>query len=49
MVWTCIGVWDETRYLRVVGSNLSTLYWMDIFHINLFYKLYYVCLKKTRK
>ena len=29
-------VMDETtRYLKVVGSNPSTVYWMDIFHIDL--------------
>ena len=26
-------LWDETHVLKVVGSNSSTVYWMDIFHI----------------
>ena len=28
-------LWDETRNLKVVFSNPSTVYWMDIFHIYL--------------
>ena len=26
-------LWDETYVLKVVGSNPSIIYWMDIFHI----------------
>ena len=29
-------LWEETHVLKVVGSNPSTVYWMDIFHIYLF-------------
>ena len=25
-------LWEETHILKVVGSNPSTVYWMDIFH-----------------
>ena len=32
-------VLDETCNLKVVYSNPSTLYWMEIFHIDLLYKL----------
>ena len=28
-------LWDETRNLKIVGSNPSTIYWMDIFPMNL--------------
>ena len=27
LVW---GLWEETYVLKVVGSNPSTIYWMDI-------------------
>ena len=33
--------------LKVVGSNPSAVYWMDIFHINLLSNCIDVCLKKT--
>ena len=26
-------LWEETHALKVVGSNPSTVYWMDIFNI----------------
>ena len=26
--------WEETHVPKVVGSNPSTTYWMDIFHID---------------
>ena len=28
-------LWDETHVLKVLASNPSTIYWMDIFHIYL--------------
>ena len=28
-------LWEETHVPKVVGSNPSTIYWMDIFHIYL--------------
>ena len=28
-------LWEETHMMKVVGSNPSAIYWMDIFHINL--------------
>ena len=28
-------LWEETHVLKVVGSNPSPVYWMDIFHIYL--------------
>ena len=28
LVW---WLWEDTRVLKVMGSNNSTLYWMDIF------------------
>ena len=30
LVW---WLWAETHVLKIVGSNPSTIYWMDIFHI----------------
>ena len=32
LVW---WLWEETRVLKFVGSNPSTIYWMDIFNIYL--------------
>ena len=26
-------LWEESHFLKVVGSNPSTVYWKDIFHI----------------
>ena len=28
-------LWEETHVMTVVGSNLGTVYWMDVFNINL--------------
>ena len=38
-----------TNYQEVVGSNPGTIYWMeiDIFHIDLLYKLYCCLFEKT--
>ena len=38
---------EETRNQKVVSSNPSTEYWMDIFHIYLLEELYYLC-EKTK-
>ena len=35
--------------LKVVGSNLSTVYWMDILHISVVKIVANVCLKKTKR
>ena len=43
--WSSGYLWDKTHVLKVVGSNLSTVYWMDVFHISLLKKCN-VCLKK---
>ena len=40
-------VLEETHILKVVGSNSSNVYWMDIFHIDL-YKNRNACLKKIK-
>ena len=40
-------LWDETYVLKVVGSNPSTIYWMDIFHILFVVKMY--CLVERKK
>ena len=34
-------------FLKVVGSNPNTIYWMDIFHIYLL-KICNVCLKRRK-
>ena len=31
LVW---WLWEETHFLKVVALNLSTIYWIDIFHIH---------------
>ena len=38
-----LRLWEETCGRKVVGSNPSTVYWMDIFHNNL--QQNFVCLK----
>ena len=40
-------LWDETHVPKVVGSNPSTVYWMDIFHI-FCCKNCNVCLKRRK-
>ena len=37
---------EETHVPKVMGSNPSAVYWLDIFHI--YYKKNYVCQKKTK-
>ena len=37
LVWWLL---EETRVPKVVSSNLSTLYWMDIFHIHICCKIF---------
>ena len=33
------GYWEETHVPKAVGLNPGTVYWIDIFHINLLLKL----------
>ena len=33
-------LWVETHALKVVGSNPSTIQWMDIFHIEFVVKMH---------
>ena len=40
-------LWVTTHVRKVVGSNPSAIYWMDIFHIDLL-KNYIVCLKRPK-
>ena len=42
-----LWLWAETHVLKIVGSNPSTIYWMDIFHIILLKKL--LCLREKMK
>ena len=42
------GLWDETHNLKIVGSNTSTVNWIDIFSHEFVLK-FYGCLKKTEK
>ena len=30
-----LWLWEETHIPKVMGSNPGTVYWMNIFHINL--------------
>ena len=39
---------EETYNQRVVSSNPGIVYWIDIFHIKLLYKLYWF-IEKDRK
>ena len=41
-------LWEETHVLKIMGLNPCTVYWMEIFHMNLLKKLLIeVCLKNT--
>ena len=42
--------WDETRVPKIVGSNPSTIYWMDIFSHLFVVKIVmmFVCLKRPK-
>ena len=37
--WSTLWLWDETHVVKVVGSNPSAVYWMDISDINLLQKV----------
>ena len=44
--WSSGFVWEEAHVLKVVGSNPSTLYWMDIFSLICCKNCIQVCLKR---
>ena len=46
--WTVWWLWDESQNLKVVGSNPSIIYWMDIITL-INWKNCNVCLKKAEK
>ena len=41
-------LWEETHILKVVGSNPSPVYWMDIFHHFIISMQKIVMFEKTR-
>ena len=32
-------LWEETHVPKVVSSNTGTVYWMDIFHLSICFKI----------
>ena len=43
-----LWLWEHTHVPKVVSSNPSTIYWMNIFHISICCKICTVCLKRRK-